>query len=267
MHADAHFVIGRDHRVCEDFAGIGPAVAALSDGCSTTPETDLGARLLVRAAIRAIRPGGDSGRGPLKALAPALVPALVPALKHAHAIGAPIDCLDGTLLQIEACADAFEVSAVGDGFVAARLRDGGWRYWWIEYPSGAPLYVSYLLEPPRRAAWVAAFGKQREVRCWDGAAWQPAQEGPGGHPDHPWQLRLDIEAYDLALVFSDGVASARIETGERVPPELVLQRLTAFKGTAGRFATRRLRRFAQREALALGWRIADDLSVAGWAES
>ncbi|MCA9708502.1 MAG: hypothetical protein KDK70_21815, partial [Myxococcales bacterium] len=55
MYVDAWFAIGDTHVVCEDFAcaghtEAGAGFAVVCDGCSSSPQTDVGARLLAAAA-------------------------------------------------------------------------------------------------------------------------------------------------------------------------------------------------------------------------
>ncbi|HYO91642.1 MAG TPA: hypothetical protein VEQ40_08400, partial [Pyrinomonadaceae bacterium] len=65
MNADSAFLIGATHAVCQDYAVAGNGTpderaavsnlqanpyVILSDGCSSSPDTDIGARLLVKAA-------------------------------------------------------------------------------------------------------------------------------------------------------------------------------------------------------------------------
>ena len=70
MNADSAFRMGSTHAVCQDYAVASAWTAAahtdgaappprpyiiLSDGCSSTPDTDVGARLLVKAAEPLLR--------------------------------------------------------------------------------------------------------------------------------------------------------------------------------------------------------------------
>ncbi len=50
METNSFYQIGKEHKVCEDYAscGIEPfPYAILSDGCSTGKNTDIGSRILV----------------------------------------------------------------------------------------------------------------------------------------------------------------------------------------------------------------------------
>ena len=128
--ADAHFSIGKSHRVCEDYAraGILPAdrpFAIVSDGCSSSPDTDFGSRLLTVTAQERILHDKDH-------YAPRGV--VWQASSMARALLLPPHCLDATLLTIhQLSSGVFRVYAVGDGAVAARRRDGTVDIWRIQF--------------------------------------------------------------------------------------------------------------------------------------
>lgn len=47
---DSYFTIGKSHDVCQDYAAHNEQAIFVSDGCSSVPDTDIGARLLVQIA-------------------------------------------------------------------------------------------------------------------------------------------------------------------------------------------------------------------------
>ena len=52
---DAHFVMGRGHSVCQDYALATARSAVVCDGCSSSRASDVGARVIALAAIRELR--------------------------------------------------------------------------------------------------------------------------------------------------------------------------------------------------------------------
>jgi len=58
MHADHHYEIGSSHVACEDYAMSGTqeglTYAILSDGCSASKDSDVGARILCHLAKSAL---------------------------------------------------------------------------------------------------------------------------------------------------------------------------------------------------------------------
>ncbi|MBM3457554.1 MAG: protein phosphatase 2C domain-containing protein, partial [Armatimonadetes bacterium] len=105
MHADAAFRMGCTHSVCQDYAVAlrataagGPAIL-LADGCSSSPDTDVGARLLARATARVLES--------VATLAPRTLPeAQRSGVERAHRaaadLGLPAGALDATLLVLAA---------------------------------------------------------------------------------------------------------------------------------------------------------------------
>lgn len=254
--ADASFAIGYRHRVCEDYAvagqGPGGAFAIVSDGCSSSPQSDYGARLLTAAAARELALG---------ALSTATV--LAAAERAAAAVGLSSTALDATLLCAYRANDAVHVLASGDGIVAAVDDWGTLSAWSIRHPSGAPAYLAYLLDGERRAAYLRDH-HQREVHELFGG--HPARVVKSSLLDAPyvWRMTLPAARFPIVAVLSDGAESFRDSAGP-LPLARVLARLLDFKVVRGEFVERRVRRFLTRECRELGWRHDDDLAVAAIA--
>ena len=109
MHADDFFTIGNSHVICDDYAtsrADGPLRAVVSDGCSGSPNTDCGSRILANLALRnpnwSSQEAGDVRRQRFL----------------------PVDSLDATLLIAEVDSSYITVSAYGDGVIAAQGKDG-----------------------------------------------------------------------------------------------------------------------------------------------
>ena len=113
LHVDAHFARGRSHTVCQDYAVAGSRVAVISDGCSSAPHSDVGARLLAHAALAAAPETFVSGAW------------LNAPQSTQRRMGLPAASLDATVVIASAGDDRVEVTMFGDGVVAARRCDGG----------------------------------------------------------------------------------------------------------------------------------------------
>jgi hypothetical protein len=249
MELDAHFVIGAAHGVCEDYAIArssedGRAIAVVSDGCSSSPGSDVGARVMAHCGVRS--------------------PDMARVLRRADAIrralGLPPHALDATLLRLDARRDGAVVHAWGDGFVLARRRDGTLEVHRIEYPSHAPAYPAYALNPARAEAYRAAGLGERRITSTTGAT-------ADAHADAV-VLSFDARAYDLVAIASDGLAAVIDREHAHVPALDVAQALARLRSTRGAFVQRRLRRFATRDCAALGWTPTDDIALAAvaWEE-
>lgn len=253
MNADAFFTIGKAHHVCQDYAAvIDPGYVLLSDGCSSSPHTDVGARLLCRTAS-AVRAGSE--------LAPFLAFPLLSTL------GLPAEALDATLLSAEVRGEDVFVQVTGDGVVAARRRDGSLVVVQSEFPSGAPRYASYDLRPMRRTKYLAEFGSTWFLTRWDRGHVSVDELELRDDRIEPLELRFPVTEFDLVLLMSDGVLTFQQPadipgTTKSVPLHEVLDEVLAFKGFAGQFVAKRMLRFIK-VASAKGWHHNDDVSVAG----
>lgn len=253
---DAVFATGRQHRVCQDYAAEAPDRVVLSDGCSSSPHTDFGARLICRAAL--LHGTADAATRALPLLEP---------------LGLPLEALDATLLTAEwsPATASVRASVHGDGVIVARRRDGVVIIVEVEYPSGAPLYPSYDLDAARKARYLVEFGAARRVTTRhddEVAVWNDTV-----HDGVAWTSGLVVREFfaslfDLVLVLSDGaqtfrrpVAGSHDGRTEAVPLAEVVHELLAVKVFTPSFLTRRVNRFL-RDATTRGWSHDDDFSVA-----
>lgn len=265
MHSNAFYAIGSSHTVCQDYARAGitrsgrglakeRCFAVVSDGCSSSAHSDLGARFLTCAAMHALEVYGDALDGNW---------VIGRAASAADQLGIDRGCLDATLLAAwEGEAGNVHVWAAGDGVVAAKRRDGRIETWSID-DGGAPAYLSYLLKESRMRQYLReGYGARtithtlggRETRMYAASGFTP------------WTTTLDVADYEFVLVFSDGVESFQSDsapTGVQLSPGSVLEHLMALKSTRGEFLVRRCRRFLQKHCAQHMWKHLDDLGVAG----
>ena len=101
-NADAFFSIGKTHMVCEDYARAGTQqnglpYALVCDGCSSSPDTDIGARLLGMAAATTFQAHWISGREmPFAEREREIIRIAATA---ANEIDADLRCLDSTIVE------------------------------------------------------------------------------------------------------------------------------------------------------------------------
>lgn len=276
--SDCYFAIGKTHVICQDYAVCGSTAAAdggayaiVADGCSGSRWSDLGARILSRAAEQHLLRSGGSP------------PDLRAIVRDAAAGTAPLDlpgeALDATLLVAQHLAGTVRIAVAGDGVVVARTRDRHEvRVWSIEFNGEAPAYLSYQLDPRRLAAYrQKGHGLRRLSYLSDRADGRGLVPGPAelsGIADADgdgWVFRLALlaEELELILLLSDGARSfvrrVTAETSvsrEPVPLAEVLSQLLALKSFSGRFLVRRCRRLLDRHCPTWGWQHNDDLAAA-----
>jgi hypothetical protein len=271
INADWFFAIGKTHNVCEDYAyaegGPEAAVAVLSDGCSGSPDTDFGSRLLVRATAERLWDDGTEFDA---------LKAIYQASGMAKQIGLQEFSLDATII----CAKSIKqpsgifcnVWAQGDGVIAVRKKDGSYIITEIYYDSGMPAYLSYLLNKSRKeryeketqskevfqesASYDSDWNLQNRVVC----------------PGKIFQLQEPLFTYgpdddiDLIALISDGVKSFQKKHSETrileaVPHIEVLQQVLALKGRKGEFLKRRCGNFLTKFCVQHGWQHGDDFSA------
>lgn len=257
MGADSFFRMGATHRVCQDYAahGVsnGATVAALSDGCSSSPDTDIGARCLVRALLLDC----DGERN-----------ATFAAAHWIHKLGLPKESLDATLLHAVYEDGAVTVRRAGDGVIVIRGRDNVLHYATVHYDGNAPRYPRHKLsaemcQSHARISPGATFSEgKRESNVWTmpSSIWVANSVNQEAFDIHTWSVPDDD--YDLVLLFSDGIESFVDATGSAIGVESVLDEFCNFKGFAGEFIQRRANAFLKDCALR-GWKHQDDLAVAG----
>lgn len=254
MNADAHFAIGKTHTVCQDYAiGIGsPCMAVLSDGCSTSSHTDYGARILSRLAVL---------HGVQEAVAHAV--------QVIEPLALPTSCLNATLMLAKwnEVMRSVRVEVAGDGVVVARRRDGSPpTIITSDFPSGAPRYPSYDLDPAMRAQYAHEFGGKHHVTTFTETGAITQVNDIEDAPLVPLRFEFLSSMFDLVLVLSDGALSFRRPAlgggTEAVPISEVAEEMLKVKTYEGQFLTRRATRFLK-DAAARGWHHDDDFSVAG----
>lgn len=296
MNADSFLAIGKTHHICQDYVrvhdpeGKAKPFCLLSDGCSASPDTDIGARFLVLAAERErlhrgwffnddLLPG--SAGHDITASESCLI-VLDNAMDLVQDARLSLLCLDATLLSLVPDDKYILASIIGDGVIAARRRDGTIESWVVDFPEGAPGYLSYLIDDKRLKHFCDKYGAKTVKHMLGGKVLHdvearmtyeapPPDETKGTASGVSFDVCLDPAEYDFVAIFSDGIQSFVRETKpknfEAVPLDEVLAQVMAIKGSAGEFVTRRCRRF-QKFCLENKWQHNDDFSMAAiWCGS
>lgn len=256
MNPDSYFTIGRTHKVCEDYARSGyfkdgRAYAIVSDGCSSSPDTDFGARLLTMAARNQMNLPENMAR--TIAVAREMVPS-----------GLHPNCTDATLLAAREVAHGVAVTVCGDGVVIALSRDGVWDRWDFDY-NGAPGYLSYMEDPDRWARYVDLGWNKRPIHYSTPDGTDDSAHLTLQIEDLPWPHFFGSTHYETIFLFTDGVHSFQRDTGvgmESVPMGDVVEQITALRSTKGEFVQRRCTAFERRFCTKNRWHHNDDFGVA-----
>ena len=269
MNADSIFDIGATHAVCQDYvvarsgsSDVRPYVV-LSDGCSSSPDTDIGARWLVKAMDHALVGNEKRDVSELHAESARL------ALRWAELMGVPAEAVDATLLTAHVYGDELIVACSGDGVIVLESKTGGLDVYEISSPSRYPFYPAYVHQPERLAEMIENRRCVKELKHLR----RESREAPFEllHVTTSESLTevftLDVADYKYVAVASDGLTSffhtQESPSGKRLEPVClidVLRQLWSFKNSHGAFVERRLKKF-RKDAAARSWAHADDLSL------
>ena len=229
MIADAHFTIGLGHLVCQDYALAGSVggrwVALVSDGCSSSPDTDLGARILARSFLAAVLDG--------LAVDAAVERSLDTAQAVAERLGLPEDSLDATLCGWIVENEVAHGFIHGDGVLAFRTA-AGVEIHHATQAANAPDYPNYRKNHARALAHHSAYGCDTSISVLGSEPGVVTVRG-GYHAE------ISLAQTLMVAAFSDGVATVH-NGGRTLPVGAVVESLTQFPQLSGAFFHRRVRR-------------------------
>lgn len=166
FNVDSYIEIGKSHEICEDYATHGfindiPYII-LSDGCSSSKDTDVGSRLLVYACRNALQ----------ELLHNNLIENLCDSQLEQYmkeqilfnlklslkALSLKYTVADATLLFSFVYNQNVYTFIYGDGHAIIKYTDGTVESMNIEFEDNAPSYISYDLDIMRKEAYVNQYG-------------------------------------------------------------------------------------------------------------
>lgn len=159
MNTNAYYEIGSSHRNCEDYALSGiyndMAYTIVSDGCSSSEHSDVGARLLshiTKGVLIHLKDRGVINTPEYSSIFRELV--LRKSIEVKNSLGLPTDAFDATLLISTVLDDNIVNIAWGDGYVIYKTKDGKLITYGINFSTGAPYYLSYEMSPSKKQAYM-----------------------------------------------------------------------------------------------------------------
>ena len=196
MHVDSFFAKGFSHFVCEDYVIHGTApipYIVLSDGCSTSPNTDVGARILAHKV------SGTIGENPTARIQDTIAEAQ----KTVLGLGLPEQSLDVTLIIATIRDGGASVHFWGDGFCFYR-RDGMDFMRRIYFQPNMPSYLSYTL---CEGTWreYTKFQPMQIIEEYVNGELVDSRECEAPRSFHSLQVPLD--GLECLAIASDGVES------------------------------------------------------------
>lgn len=266
---DAIYAIGAGHKVCQDYCAAqliaqcnkARPVLIVADGCSSSRDSDIGARLVARAALNhaglALERAGD----PLwwRSCGTAIAGTLK---RWTRSLRLPAEALDATLVYGLGDGNTFRVGFYGDGYAVIKTRGGAMRVIQVTYESNAPRYLSYWMDQARGARYGLEFPGRVIIRTYDGTESGFVLTGELYQDVHqPVAMAWPEEELSLVIISTDGLGSFTRNGIEQVPWQQVLPEVVAFKSPAGEFLQRRITRMkaVQEKSAIRHW---DDLGLA-----
>ena len=253
FHCDSYFSIGSTHHVCQDYALTGQnengCFAIVADGCSSSPHTDIGARLLCRTVAIELQKHGK----PTEDL---LLRSGEQAKNMAKALLLPTAALDATLLVAYADKQGqVDIYIVGDGSFCIKDGNGDLSGVEISYSDNMPAYLNYHLD---KQALDCYLSHQASFEVSHLFQQKPTVVGTGAGFHHFSYAKGEVQQLFLS---SDGVSSFCDSHNERIDTQPIWQQFTNIKSKGGAFITRRMRRFLHKTCPKNGWKHLDDVSV------
>jgi len=255
VNVDSFFAIGKTHDVCQDYArhGIseGFGYVAVSDGCSSSPDTDFGSRLITTTAIDLFQKTRQIDQDPI----------ITNTKSYLSLLPLNVSCLDATLLFSYETRETIVSVAFGDGVIVSKMKNGDVFFYEISFSSGAPKYLSYLLDSSRFDRFKTEFGGVRTVKKFK-----------LGEKD-PVEIYNSQEAFDFGLIFpksevqmvmicTDGIQSFADKDFNPVPVSEIIYNLMDIRSYTGEFIKRNTKFFLNKDCKNKGWIHGDDLGVA-----
>jgi len=246
IHLDSFYTIGKTHKICEDYVihGNDPiSYVILGDGCSSSPDTDVGVRLLVQTVKAELK----AGLGHLKP--ESMLKITNKEIKTiCNALMIPYNSMDSSLVILKEHFDydtnkkMIRLIMAGDGIVIGKMKHRLQPdYTIVSYEKEMPYYLSYALDKERNneydriARRIDPNGHTKGINNGNGIVYVPY-----------WDLTVidyPIEDYQYIMVASDGLNSFyKQETGDKWPLDITIKSLGMFKSVTGEFLKRRIKR-------------------------
>lgn len=253
ISVDSFLTIGNSHDVCEDYIihGMEPTpYIILADGCSSSKDTDVGARLLAHSAkeilVRHLRQNEHIDREVLGKMA------INNAENVARGLNLHNTCLDATLIVMFISENRVIVYFYGDGNLVRIKNTSGTNYHNYEYEKNMPYYLSYGINVERQKEYDKIMSVIDNGTLYHKWITKKADHKPDDEIQlrmdvhdyyHPMIYNFDINDHDIIAIMSDGVESFfNPVDGEKIHRNDVIDQFTSFKNTNGEFAKRRCRK-------------------------
>lgn len=269
MTSDCAISIGSTHSVCQDYARAGKKkdnpFVLVADGCTSSADTDIGARLLTLSAELQLSILNDALQAEFFHKY-----ALEYAAEIAFQMKLDETCLDATLMTISLDKQKWPIATIyGDGILVVGKKNGDLEVTDVSFTQNYPLYSSYQLNEVRMKQMPDEneIVVKRYVQHPDGKideakdCWADAMEF-GFFVDliRPEETKFVVVMTDGAKSFLSPSNSETSKTFVNVALNDILRDLVGFKTFQPGFVQRRMQRL-QKDFKSKGWQHHDDFSI------
>jgi len=252
---------------CQDYCIVGETkdfkYAILCDGCSSSKDTDIGARLLAHACKQVLNIYSSCDiRGFLHV-------AKFEIIEKSYDISKSLNlnetCLDATIIISIFKDDKIYYIMFGDGNIIASNKENKVKLFQsISFDQNAPAYLSYFINSERHQVYNSNI-KFRKIKSYidnNGIPIINEREDPIRFPR--LLSFVEVDSTKCFFISSDGIESFyNIKTGEKIPSIDIVKELINIKSKHGEFLKRRVRRMMEDLAKKDIYN-SDDVSVCGF---
>jgi len=284
MNTDCAFYIGTTHEVCQDYALSNNNSIVISDGCSGSKHSDIGARVLNITAINKIKELDSLFYFDEKEC-------ILLARPTIKMLNISNECLDATLLVAKFYEfnddegkkiQTLESMCYGDGAIVIKTKDGDITIIDSIYTDSYPYYINYMYDKTGRYEnWIRNHNNHKvnvSTIKPDGSIikneefiQQTRIKNIGllhYRENKTWVELVGIEDIEYIAIMSDGIHSfyktiitETSKYNKSIPYLEVLKELLTFKNFSGKFVQRRINKF-RKNCAKKNWANNDDLSLA-----
>ena len=252
IEIDSFYSKGAGHQVCQDYIITGTEpfpYIILADGCSSSPHTDIGARIICHK---------------IKRFYEHQLPINIKTVMHScdevrRFLNLPQECLDCTIIMCTLTSNTINIYIYGDGSYFIEFNNGHYKYGNISFSNNAPFYPNYLINEQRKKNYpdnklitthIINYGGQEgnEISTFTGE-----RASVSITPYYDFDTATRIKSI---MISSDGLSSFGLSFDK------VYQYFSSFKTTKGEFIKRRAKR-ALKELADVGYHNYDDISIGG----
>ena len=260
MNIDSFFTIGKSHKVCEDYALCNPEkhnVFGISDGCSSSKNTDFGSRIMLKAFEHSI----DS-----------IVKNPTHIMQYIHVASSKIlnsfngtlqsAALDATLnVGFENSSGEIEINVIGDGYIVAVFKNGNYSIYEIDYSDNAPYYITYMFNSARDLEYKKVV-QVKNFNCTTYDKLGNLLNETKTVSNSPYEnLFFPKDDYISVSLFSDGLKTLIPNdiSADKIPLHEVVNQLITFPQPNGEFVKRKCLSFLKKNKEHMFY---DDFSMA-----